>query len=73
MRQHRLLLHQGNGKKMRIEVEDVVAKLYIDDGADPVLIVEDLKLGSDNSGKIGLWVCCGTHGFFRDLKITKFD
>ncbi|MDM8532583.1 DUF1080 domain-containing protein [Anaerolineales bacterium HSG25] len=63
----------GEWQKVRVEVEDEVAKLYVNDGIDPVLVVNDLKLGPNASGKIGLWVGQGTNGFFRNLKITKFD
>ena len=58
---------------VRIEVEGEVAKLYINDGVDPVLVVNDMKLGQDARGAIGLWVGQGTNGFFRNLTITKFD
>jgi len=61
----------GEWLKVKIEVEGQVAKLYIND--EPVLVVNDLKLGPDTKGKIGLWVDSGTNGFFRNLKITKFD
>jgi hypothetical protein len=56
--------------KLRIEVKDKQAKLYINDNKQPSLIVNDLKLG-DDSGGIGLWVETGTEGFFSDLKIRK--
>lgn len=63
----------GEWEKVKIEVEGQVAKLYINDEPEPVLVVNDLKLGPDARGKIGLWVDNGTNGFFRNLKITKFD
>lgn len=40
-------------------------------GENPVLIVNDLKLGSEISGDIGLWVDVGTDGYFSDLKIIQ--
>jgi hypothetical protein len=55
--------------KMRIEVKDKQARLFINDNKQPSLIVQDLKLGGDSSGAIGLWVDNGTEGFFADLKI----
>jgi hypothetical protein len=47
------------------------AKLYINNNTQPSLVVNDLKLGDQATGSIGLFVDVGTEGFFRDLKITK--
>ena len=63
----------GKWHKMRIDVSGQSAKLFIDDGKNPVLEINDLKLGSDATGNIGLWVGPGTNGFFKNLKITKSD
>jgi hypothetical protein len=54
--------------KMRIEVENERARLFLNEGAHPVLVVNDLKLGT-GAGGIGLWVEIGTEGFFADLKV----
>ena len=56
---------------MRIEVKGKQAKLFLNDNKQPSLIVNDLKLGDNVSGGIGLWVDGGTEGYFKDLKITK--
>ena len=56
---------------MRIEVTGKEALLFLNDSVYPVLIVNDLKLGENAEGGIGLWVEIGTEGYFRDLKITK--
>ena len=56
---------------MRIEVKGKQAKLFLNDTKQPSLIVNDLKLGDNVSGGIGLWVDGGTEGCFKDLKITK--
>jgi len=56
---------------MRIEVRGKQAKLFLNDNKQPSLIVNDLKLGDNVSGAIGLWVDGGTEGYFKDLKITK--
>lgn len=53
---------------MTIEVKDTQAKLFLDNGRQPVLVVNDLKHGA-SSGAIGLWVEVGTEAFFSDLKI----
>lgn len=58
---------------LKIEVKDSAAKLYIDGNKQPCLIVNDLKLGANNKGTIGLWVDGGTEGYFSDLKIVKKD
>jgi 3-keto-disaccharide hydrolase len=57
---------------MRIEVRGKQAKLFLNDNKQPSLIVNDLKLGDNVSGAIGLWVDGGTEGYFKDLKITKY-
>jgi hypothetical protein len=59
--------------KMKIVVKDAQAKLYLNGNPQPVLIVNDLKLGAANTGAIGLWVDGGTDAFFRDIKVVKED
>lgn len=54
---------------MRIEVKGVEAKLFLNNSKYPVLVVNDLKLGENAEGGIGLWVDGGTEGFFKDLKV----
>ena len=56
---------------MRIEVKGKQAKLFLNENKQPSLIVNDLKLGDNVSGGMGLWVDGGTEGYFKDLKITK--
>ncbi|HLA58511.1 MAG TPA: family 16 glycoside hydrolase [Puia sp.] len=56
--------------KMKIVVQHAQAKLYLNDNPQPVLVVNDLKLGADNSGAIGLWVDSGTDAYFRDIKVV---
>ncbi len=55
---------------MKIVVTGQQAKLYLNGHDQPSLIVNDLKLGADASGAIGLWVDVGTEGYFRDLKVS---
>jgi len=57
--------------KMKIVVKNAQAKLYLNDSPQPVLIVNDLKLGAANSGAVGLFVDGGTDGFFRDIKVVR--
>lgn len=56
---------------LRIEVNGQQAKLFINDNKQPSLLVNDLKLGTNIHGSIGLWVDGGTEGFFRDLKVSR--
>lgn len=55
--------------QLRLEVQGQKAKLYINNNKQPSLIVNDLKLGSDEAGAIGLFVDVGTEGYFKDLKV----
>ena len=55
--------------RIKIEVKGEKAKLYLNEGEHPVLIVNDLKHGANASGGIGLWVEVGTEGYFADLKV----
>jgi hypothetical protein len=57
--------------KMRIVVKGKQAMLFLNDTKQPSLIVNDLKLGADLPGAIGLWVEAGTEGFFSDVKVRK--
>lgn len=57
---------------LKIEVQELKAKLFLNNKEQPSLIVNDLKLGNNNSGGIGLWVGNWTEGYFKDLKIIKF-
>lgn len=55
---------------MRIEVQNSKAQLYLNNNKQPSLIVNDLKLGENQAGAIGLWVGNWTEGYFKDLKVT---
>ncbi len=57
--------------KIKIEIEDTRAVLFLNDRTEPSLIVNDLKHGGNSTGAIGLWVDIGTEGYFTDLKIGK--
>src|SRR5690606_16071030 len=59
--------------KMKIIVNGTKARLYLNDNEQPSLVVNDLKLGPNASGAIGLFVDIGTEGFFRDLVISTQD
>lgn len=57
--------------KMKIVIKNAQAKLYLNHNPQPVLIVNDLKLGASNRGAIGLFVDTGTDACFRDIKVVK--
>lgn len=63
----------GEWTKMKIEVTGDKAKLYVHGNTQPTLVVNDLKLGADNKGSIGLWIGPGTEAHFSNLQITKMD
>jgi len=60
----------GEWTKVKIEVRGDKAKLYVHDAPQPVLVVNDLKLGQ-STGQIALWVGLGTVAHFSNLRVTK--
>ncbi|XOV92546.1 MAG: family 16 glycoside hydrolase [Bacteroidota bacterium] len=64
-------LVEGEWTKLRIEVTGDKARLFVNGAEQPTLIVNDLKLGGDNSGKIGFWVGPGTEAYFHNLTVKK--
>jgi hypothetical protein len=63
----------GEWTKIRIEIKGAKALLYVHGNAQPSLIINDLKLGTDVEGNIGLWIGPGTEAHFSGLMITKYD
>jgi len=59
----------GEWTKVKIEVANQKAKLYIHDAEQPCLIVNDLKKGK-SEGKIDLWLHSSTLARFRNLVVT---
>ena len=59
----------GAWTKMRIEVRGDKAKLFVHDNEHPIIIVNDLKHGSEMKGGIGLYIDNGTEGFFKNLRV----
>jgi len=57
--------------KVKIVIRDAHAQLFINNSAQPCLIVNDLKHGPDKTGAIGLWVDAGSEGFFSDLRVSE--
>jgi hypothetical protein len=57
--------------RVRIEIAGAHARLYLNDAPQPILVIDDLKMGPDATGPIGLWVYNGTVAHFRDLRVTR--
>ena len=66
-------LEPAKWTKIKIEVKDSVARLFVHGVSEPSLIVSDLKLGENARGSIGLWIGPGTEAHFRNLVVTKRD
>lgn len=56
---------------LRIVVKGKQARLFLNDNKQPSLVVNDLKLGENAAGALGLFVDIGTEGYFSDLTVTK--
>ena len=61
----------GEWTRVRIVVSGEQAKLFVHGSDQPCLIVNDLKLGADKKGGVGLWVGVGTEAYFSNLTITS--
>lgn len=59
----------GEWTKLRIEVSGLKMRLYVNGSAQPVLLVNDLKLG-DSTGSVALWIGTGTEAYFANLRLT---
>jgi hypothetical protein len=59
----------GHWTKLKIETRGKSAKLYVNGGEQPTLMVNDLKQPLSNGG-IALWVGQGTIAHFADVKVT---
>lgn len=53
----------------RLEIDGTSVRVFVNNAAEPVLVVKDLKLG-DRSGLVGFW---GYPGAFANLKVTPRD
>jgi hypothetical protein len=61
---------RANGRKIKIDVSRVKARLYVNDAPQPALIVNDLKHG-DIEGAVALWIGLGTEAYFSNLRTSK--
>jgi alkyl sulfatase BDS1-like metallo-beta-lactamase superfamily hydrolase len=55
--------------KVRIEVRDQTARLFVHDQEQPTLVVNDLKSGAHGRGAVALWIDVGTAAHFRNLTV----
>jgi hypothetical protein len=60
----------GRWIHMNIVVAGNRAQLYLDHRERPALIVNDLKLGQNQRGGVGIWIESGTIAHFRNLRVT---
>ena len=59
----------GEWTHMKVEVQGVKARLYVNGAPQPVLVVNDLKRGTSH-GAVGYWIGPGTEAHFANLKIA---
>src|SRR4051812_18167573 len=62
-------LQPGVWTHYKIEVDGRKARLYVNGGGQPSLIVNDMK-HEPQTGRVALWVGPGTEGYFANLKIN---
>lgn len=60
----------GEWTKIKVEVNGNKARLYVHTTSQPVLVVNDLKLG-DTQGAVALWIGVGTEAYFTNLRLSK--
>jgi hypothetical protein len=58
----------GAWTRIKIVVSGTKARLYVNNGQEPCLIVNDLKLG-ENHGPVALWTGSDTEAYFSNLTI----
>jgi len=63
-------LETGAWTHLRLDVDGVRARLFVNGAPQPALIVNDLKRGVV-SGQVGLWIGSGTEAYFRNLQIAS--
>ncbi|HRD05996.1 MAG: hypothetical protein U0V54_09450 [Saprospiraceae bacterium] len=61
----------GEWTRVKIVVKDEKARLYVHGQSQPTLVINDLKLGADQSGAIGLWIGPGTEAHFANLVVKE--
>jgi hypothetical protein len=59
----------GEWTHVKIVVAGARAELFVNNAAQPCLIVKEMKAG-DSTGPVALWIGLGTDAYFANLKIT---
>ena len=62
-------LEPGKWTHLKIEVDGVMMRFYVNGATQPTLLVNELKLG-DTTGSVALWIGVGTEAYFANLRIT---
>ena len=63
-------LAPGEWTRIKVEVSGAQARLYVNGSPQPVLIVNDLKLGG-SKGSVALWIGGGTEAYFSNLRLSE--
>lgn len=62
----------GEWTHLKIEVNGVRMRLYVNGASQPTLLVNDLRLG-DCTGAVALWIGVGTEAYFADLQLKPSE
>jgi hypothetical protein len=62
----------GEWTHLKIEVDGVKMRLYVNGTTQPTLLVNDLKLG-DCRGAVALWIGVGTEAYFANLRMKASE
>lgn len=62
-------LEPGAWTRLRIEVDGTRARLFVNDAAQPALVVTELKHGRSR-GEIALWTRISSDAYFSNLRVT---
>jgi hypothetical protein len=60
----------GEWTRVKIQIENRSARLYVNGSGQPTLIVQDLKQPIEK-GSVALWVGSGTIAYFTDLTLSR--
>ena len=63
-------LEPGRWTRMRIVVAGDKARLFLDGGSKPTLIVNGLKGGAGRRGGVALWIGPGTIAHFAEIRVS---
>lgn len=60
----------GRWIHIKLVIQGKEAQLFLDHGARPAFVVNDMKLAANRRGGVGVWIESGTVGHFRNLSIV---